>query len=115
MNDYIANRKEYIKQIRASFEEPQKEFDIDTTENITNIQSEPNITLKSRCFLAIFIFICIFFCHYNSYSIFGIEVSEIIDRISDNRYYIFLENCDILEDDNYSELIYNIFDSNIGK
>ena len=53
--------------------------------------------LKLRFLTALVLFVIFFFCQSYSYPIFGIETAEIIDRISDNRYYTFLENCDIVK------------------
>ncbi len=111
MNDYITERKEYIQQIRASFDEPREQYHTYIAKPIENTESEHNTDFKVRLFLSIFIFVLIFLSHYYSIPIFGIEVSEIIDRISDNQYYTFLENCDILKNSNYSELINSVFKS----
>ena len=111
MDEYIAKRKEYIQQVRASFDKSNEISDIYAT-NIEDNYFKSNGKFKTRCLISFLIFIIVFFCHYNSYTIFGIEVSEIIDRISDNRYYTFLENCDILENDNYSERINHVLKTN---
>ena len=94
MEDYAIRRREYVQQVRASFDQPTEEgYIYDSTG--TEADAEPIDTtflgLKIRLTVAIVIFCVIFFCKYNSYPIFGLEVSEIIDMISDNQYYTFLQ------------------------
>lgn len=92
MDDYAMRRKEYVQQIRASFDQPEEgyAYSPDNTEDMPLDSSL--LWFKIRLMTALIIFCIIFFCKYNSYTIFGIEVSEIIDRISDNQYYTFLQN-----------------------
>ena len=98
MEDYAIRRREYVKQVRASFDHPLEEG---YTFQQNDIEDEPiNVPFlgfKIRLFIAVILFCSFLFCKYNSYPLFGMEVSEIIDMISDNQYYTFLENCDILK------------------
>ena len=92
MEDYAIRRREYVQQVRASFDHPREErYNYATTR--TEAEEEPIETtflgLKIRLTIAIILFCIIFFCKYNSYPIFGMEVAEIIDMISDNQYYTF--------------------------
>lgn len=91
-------RREYIKQIRASFDQPSEEGYVfqegNTEDEPINI---PFLGFKIRLFIAVVLFCSFLFCKYTSYPLFGMEVTEIIDMISDNQYYTFLENCDILK------------------
>lgn len=93
MEDYAIRRKEYVQQVRASFDQPSEEGYIYSQ---TYTDEEPIDTtflgLKIRLTIAVILFFLIFFCKYNSYPIFGLEVAEIIDMISDNQYYTFLQN-----------------------
>jgi len=94
MEDYAIRRREYVQQVRASFDQPVEErYNYASTG--TEAEDEPIDTtflgLKIRLTIAIVLFCVIFFCKYNSYSIFGMEVAEIIDMISDNQYYTFLQ------------------------
>ena len=97
MEDYAMRRREYIKQIRASFDQPSEEGYVfqegNTEDEPINI---PFLGFKIRLFIAVVLFCSFLFCKYTSYPLFGMEVTEIIDMISDNQYYTFLENCDIL-------------------
>ena len=90
-------RREYVKQIRASFDQPSEEGYVfqegNTEDEPINI---PFLGFKIRLFIATILFCSFLFCKYTSYPLFGMEVTEIIDMISDNQYYTFLENCDIL-------------------
>lgn len=92
MEDYAMRRREYVQQVRASFDQPTAERYPSTQQNT---EDEPTNTtflgLKIRLTIAIVLFGIILFCYYNSYPIFGLEVSEIIDMIRDNQYYTFLE------------------------
>ena len=94
MEDYAIRRREYVQQVRASFDQPAEER-YNYTSTGTEAEEEPIDTtflgLKIRLTVAIIIFCVIFFCKYNSYQIFGLEVAEIIDMISDNQYYTFLQ------------------------
>lgn len=99
MEDYAIRRREYVQQVRASFDQSAEEGNL-YTQTRTGAEAEPLDTtflgLKIRVTIAVVLFCVIFFCKYNSYPIFGLEVVEIIDMISDNQYYTFLQNCDIL-------------------
>ena len=95
MEDYAIRRREYVQQVRASFDQPAEEG-YNYTQIRVETDEEPVDTtflgLKIRLTIAIVLFCVIFFCKYNSYPIFGMEVAEIIDIISDNQYYTFLQN-----------------------
>ena len=97
MEDYAMRRREYIKQVRASFDQPTEDGyvfqDKEMEDEPINI---PFLGFKIRLFISVILFCSFLFCKYTSYSFFGMEVSEIIDMLSDNQYYTFLENCDIL-------------------
>ena len=92
MEDYAMRRREYIKQIRASFDQPSEEGYVfqegNTEDEPINI---PFLGFKIRLFIAVVLFCSFLFCKYTSYPLFGMEVSEIIDMISDNQYYTFLQ------------------------
>ena len=92
MEDYAIRRKEYVQQVRASFDQPSENGIIYAQ---TTTDEEPMNTtfpgLKIRLTLAVILFCIILFCKYNSYSVLGLEVTEIIDMISDNQYYTFLQ------------------------
>ena len=94
MEDYAIRRREYVQQVRASFEQPTKEeysYALPRTEDEADPIDTTFIGLKIRLTIAIILFCVIFFCKYNSYSLFGMEIAEIIDMISDNQYYTFLQ------------------------
>lgn len=92
MEDYAIRRREYVRQVRASFDQPSEEG---YTYSQAYTEEAPIDTtflgLKIRVTIAIVLFCAIFFCKYNSYPIFGMEVAEIIDMIRDNQYYTFLQ------------------------
>lgn len=94
MEDYAIRRREYVQQVRASFEQPIEEGYVFAQTGTTTDEEPLDTTflgLKIRLTIAIILFCVIFFCKYNSYPIFGMEVAEIIDMISDNQYYTFLQ------------------------
>lgn len=95
MEDYAIRRREYVQQVRASFDQPAEEKYHNYTYPRAEAEEEPIDTtflgLKLRLTIAIILFCIIFFCKYNSYPIFGMEITEIIDMISDNQYYTFLQ------------------------
>ena len=98
MEDYAMRRREYVKQIRDSFDQISEEGDTFQQDNEENAPiSTPFLGFKIRLFLSLILFSSFLFCKYTSYPLFGMEVSEIIDIISENQYYTFLENCDILK------------------
>ena len=95
MEDYALRRREYVQQIRASFDQPAETGYSYITNKYENEEATNDTTflgLKIRLTIAIILFCVIFFCKYNDYPIIGMEVSEIIDMISDNQYYTFLQN-----------------------
>ena len=93
MEDYAIRRREYVQQVRASFDQPAEEKYHNYTYPRAEAEEEPIDTiflgLKIRLTIAIILFCTIFFCKYNSYTIFGMEVTEIIDMIRNNQYYTF--------------------------
>lgn len=95
MENYAIRRREYVQQIRASFDQPTEENYNNYDYIRTEFEEEPIDTtffsLKIRLTIAIILFCIIFFCKYNSYPIFGMEIAEIIDMIRDNQYYTFLQ------------------------
>ncbi|MBQ8279429.1 MAG: hypothetical protein IJZ23_06275 [Roseburia sp.] len=92
MEDYAIRRREYVQQVRASFNQPTEDGYVYAQ---NNAGEEPIDTtflgLKIRLTIAVILFCVIFFCQYNSYPIFELEVAEIIDMIRDNQYYTFLQ------------------------
>jgi hypothetical protein len=91
MEDYAIRRREYVQQVRASFDPPTEErYNYAATRTEAEEPIETTfLGLKIRLTIAIILFCIIFFCKYNAYPIFGMEVAEIIDIISDNQYYTF--------------------------
>ncbi len=91
MEDDVIRRKEYVRQVRASFDEEDDETkEIDFSENEPEVP--PFFYAKLRLFCAIVLFLAFVFCKYNSYQIFNMSSVEIIDMIRDNQYYTFLQN-----------------------
>ena len=90
MEDYAMRRREYVQQVRASFDQleenrymfQEKEIEAEST----NI---PFLGFKIRLFIAVILLCSFLFCYYNSQPFFGLEVSEIVDMIRDNQYYTF--------------------------
>ena len=82
-----------VQQVRASFDIPEAENNISEWEETENTPGVENqfLSFKLRLTISVLLFLVVFFCKYNAYPIFGIEVSEIIDMISDNQYYTFLQ------------------------
>lgn len=95
MEDYAIRRREYVQQVRASFEQPTEARYNNYAYTRNEAEDEHAETtfsgLKIRLTIAIILFCTIFFCKYNSYTIFGMEVTEIIDMIRNNQYYTFLQ------------------------
>ena len=95
MEDYAIRRREYVQQVRASFDQPTETGYSYATTEYESEEAPIDTTflgLKIRLTIAIVLFCVIFFCKYNSYPIFGMEVTEIIDIINDNQYYTFLQS-----------------------
>lgn len=96
MEDYAMRRREYVQEIRASFDQP-SEDEYGYNEMLNDGAEESSfLGFKIRLAIAMILFFIVLFCKYNAYPIFGFEVTEIIDMIRDNQYYTFLQNYDIL-------------------
>lgn len=91
MDDYAMRRKEYVQQIRASFDQSGAESMYSSAADETEETDTAFLSFKIRFAIAILLFGMVFFCHYHSYTIFGMEITEIIDIISDNQYDTFLK------------------------
>ena len=94
MEDYAIRRREYVQQVRASFNQLTEEghnYALIRTESEEAPVDTTFLSLKIRLTIAVVLFCVIFFCKYNSYPVLGLEVAEIIDIISDNQYYTFLQ------------------------
>lgn len=91
MEDYALRRKEYVQQIRASFDQSNDALEPGLVE-IPTTEYSAFFGLKIRSMIAILLFLAFLFCKYNSYPIFGYTTTEIIDIITDNQYYTFLQD-----------------------
>lgn len=103
MEEYAIRRREYVQQVRASFDELENaedslingdrigHFRSDEEEYENEMMQSPFIGFKIRLFCAVMLFLAFAFCKYHSYEIFTRNPVEIIDMISDNQYYTILQ------------------------
>ena len=93
VEDYAFRRREYVAEIRKSFDEDTNELgDSGNTEEETG---SPILFLKLRFFLSICIFIAFLFCKLNDYDFYQWTPSEVMDMISENEFFTdFLEHID---------------------
>lgn len=94
MEEYALKRKEYVQQVRASFDE-NGDFTKEAEKESGESEISPFFFTKLRVICSIFLFFVFLFCKYNSCEIFTKTPEEVIDMISNNQYYTFLQNYDI--------------------
>ena len=93
-DDYVARRKEYVNEIRRSFNHPEEESLSDEAE--THSSSEW-VFMKIRMVIAIALMIAFFILKYNDYDIYGYRAKDILDIISNNQYYTILQDYVMME------------------
>ncbi len=92
--DYAARRKEYVNEIRKSFDMPKEE----------QKEEQPAeaplgwLFFKVRVLLAVFAFIGFLFLKYNHTEINGYDAKDLIDSITDNHYYTILQDYVMIEE-----------------
>lgn len=87
--DYAEQRRQYVSQVRNSFEQGTEEFTEETTKR-------EGFWMRLRIVTALCLFF-LFFCWQSSgIKIMGCEAGKIIDMIADNRYDKFLQDCDMI-------------------
>lgn len=92
MDDYVMRRREYVQQIRASFDSPVPNEHYYGQMNTEEESVDSTFfSFKIRLLAAILLFCVFFFCQYYSRPILGMDAAEIIDMIKDNQYYTFLQ------------------------
>ncbi len=91
VDDYAVRRREYVAEIRKSFEggaeTEEGEGRFEQTE-----EGLPLLFLKIKFFVAACIFVSFLFCKYNGYDFYRFTPAEVIEMISDNQYYTKLQN-----------------------
>ena len=88
-DEYAVRRKEYVREIRRSFDHPEEMPDTEPEEAQTFI---PWIFLKIRSVFAVFLMIGFLILKYNQYEFYGYQAKDVIDIISDNQYYTILQD-----------------------
>lgn len=88
-DDYAVRRKEYVNEIRKSFDLPKQENQ--QTEKTEN-SSFGWLFFKVRMCLALALMLLFFLFYSYGYEIYGYQAQDIIDMISDNHYYTILKN-----------------------
>lgn len=95
LEDYADARRNYISEIRKSFEEDFNESGkyegrysrADFRSNTTESNGTYFETAKIRLFLAMFLFIGFLYCWYSDTRIFGYSAESVIEMMEDNRFY----------------------------
>lgn len=88
--DYAVRRKEYVADIRKSFDTMTNDME-DTTSGFSEGGSSI-LLFKIRLFLSICIFIAFIFCKYTGYDFYSYQAEDVIDILTDNQYYTNLQN-----------------------
>ena len=89
-DDYAARRREYVQEIRKSFDAPPQEEPED------EIPAEGTtlgfVLFKLRIVIAVLLFAGFLFLKYNDYEINGYHAKDIIAIVTDNHYYTILQD-----------------------
>ena len=86
--DYAIRRREYVNEIRRSFDEPQKIKEEQQEKEV----SSSFLMVKLRIIVALCLFLAFLLCHVTKYEFYGYQTKELIDIISDNHYYTNLQD-----------------------
>lgn len=82
----MVRRREYIREVRKSFDEPEQEE--------TEEHGMPSgwLSLKIRLVLALCLMSGFLIARQNAYEILGYQAKDLVDIISDNYYYTILQD-----------------------
>lgn len=100
IDDYIMKRREYIAEIRRSFDTNDRIME-DTVSEGDN--SSSILFFKVRFFLALCIFAAFMLCKYTGYTFYVYDTKEVVDIITDNQYYTKLQNYVMIEGQLFGE------------
>lgn len=103
LEDYATARKNYISEIRKSFDKDFNESEkyggrysrADFMQNTAESNGTYFETAKIRLFLAILLFIGFLYCWYSDTKILGYSAESMIEMMEDNRFYTAI--CDYVE------------------
>lgn len=91
IDDYVVNRRQYIAEIRRSFDTNDSQMG-DTVSDKEKENSSSILFLKVRFLLALCIFAAFLLCKFTKTSFYNYDTTEVIDIIADNQYYTKLQN-----------------------
>lgn len=100
IDDYVMKRREYIAEIRRSFDTKERIME-DTVSESDN--SSSILFFKLRFFLALCIFAAFILCKYTGYTFYTYDAKEVVDIITDNQYYTKLQNYVMIEGQLFGE------------
>lgn len=100
IDDYVMKRREYIAEIRRSFDTNDRIME-DTVSEGDN--SSSILFFKVRFFLALCIFAAFMLCKYTGYTFYEYDTKEVVDIITDNQYYTKLQNYVMIEGQLFGE------------
>lgn len=89
MTDYASQRKQYVSEVRNSFEQSRTE------------EAEPQpglerVGMRLRLAAAVCLFLVFFYCHSNGVTFAGYTTGKMIDMVADNRYDTILQEYGII-------------------
>lgn len=91
IDDYVVRRRQYIAEIRRSFDTNDSKMEDTVLENEKE-NSSSILFLKVRFFLALCIFAAFLLCKFTGTTFYEYDTKEVIDIIADNQYYTKLQN-----------------------
>lgn len=86
-DDYVIRRREYISEVRKSFDQTNEEMGEQTATKV----SSSFLMQKIRCVLALGLVLGFLIFSYSKSEIMGYQAKDVIDIISDNQYYTNLQ------------------------
>lgn len=102
VDEYVMRRRQYVAEIRRSFDTNDSKMEDTVFEN-TNENSSSILFLKVRFFIALCIFAAFMLCKYTGYTFYEYDTKEVVDIITDNQYYTKLQNYVKIEGQFFSE------------
>lgn len=94
---YAERRKEYVANVRKSFEEEPQYAGRRQEEEPQ--RGEGFLFFKVRLFLAVCLFGAVLYCRYTDTKIFQYSPEQIVELVSDNHYYTKLKNYVMIQKD----------------
>ena len=102
MEDYARNRKNYVAEVRRSFDDPsiaEKSFDFYSKEDRTeNTVTRNTLFFKMRLFFSVLLFFAYLFMNQTGNSIAGVTCAKLYETIEQNYDYTNLKKYVMISD-----------------